>query len=163
MNFLRHLSIQAITVEAFRPYGQVIFASVDGKPYGLDDAQLSLEQGTPRFYIMRLHHRGRRFSRITRHQKCTQCLGALAGKEWLLAVAAPSEDNEPVLETIAAFRIPGNCFIKLNMGTWHAGPYFDDETIDFYNLELSDTNITDHDTCDLQKTYGVEFELRDLQ
>lgn len=161
MNLLRHLPIQPITVETFCPYGQVIFASVDGKPYGSDDAQLSLAQGTPRFYIMRLHNRGRRFSRITRHQKCTQCLGALAGKEWLLAVATPSKGSPPALESIAAFRIPGNCFVKLDIGTWHAGPYFDDETIDFYNLELSDTNITDHDTYDLQKSYGVEFELKD--
>jgi ureidoglycolate hydrolase len=159
MDALRPLPIQPITVENFRPYGQVIFASMDGKPYDCNDAQLSLEQGIPRFYIMRLHNRGKRFSRITRHQKCTQCLGALANQEWLLAVATPTSTDRPVLETIAAFRIPGNCFIKLDLGTWHAGPYFDAETIDFYNLELSDTNLVDHDTCNLQQTYGVEFEL----
>ena len=51
--------------------------------------------------------------------------------------------------------------IMLNIGTWHAGPYFDAESVDFYNLELSDTNITDHDTCNLRKSYGVELELVD--
>jgi len=50
-----------------------------------------------------------------------------------------------------SLRIPGNYFIKLNQGTWHAGPYFDDEFVDFYNLELSDTNINDHHTYNLDK------------
>lgn len=153
------LIAQAITPEAFAPYGQLIFASVDGQPYGADDAQLRLDQGTPRFYIMRLHHKGRRFSRITRHRRCTQCLGSLEGKDWLIAVAPPAEADEPDLGAIAAFRIPGNCFIKLNLGTWHAGPYFDQPSIDFYNLELSDTNITDHQTYNLLTQHGLEFEI----
>jgi hypothetical protein len=76
-------------------------------------------------------------------------------------VAPPSEMGLPQVEpeTINAFRIPGNCFIKLNRGTWHAGPYFEHAFVDFYNLELSDTNINDHFTCDLLDTYGLEFEI----
>lgn len=157
------LVAQPITSETFRPYGQVIFANADGKPYDAEDAQLCLDQGIPRFYIMRLHSRGRRFSRITRHQKCTQCLGSLEGKEWLLAVAPAAETDQPDREAITAFKIPGNCFVKLNIGTWHAGPYFDQDYIDFYNLELSDTNISDHQTCKLQEVYGIEFEIVDSQ
>lgn len=48
----RQLRPQLITPENFRPYGQVIFPSQDGKPFGADDAQLILDRGTPRFYIM---------------------------------------------------------------------------------------------------------------
>jgi len=157
---MRTAPLQAnwITPEAFHPYGQVIFASPDGQSYGEQDAQLKIDQGIPRFYIMRLHAHGRTFSRITRHQRCTQCLGALEGHEWLMAVAAPSI-SRPALDNIQAFRIPGNCFIKLNLGTWHAGPYFDQETIDFYNLELSDTNVNDHDTYDFGAAEGIEFTL----
>jgi ureidoglycolate hydrolase len=148
-----------ITPENFRPYGQVITASPDHKGFDATDAQLSLEQGTPRFYIMRLPKRGRTFWKITRHVKCTQCLGSLEGKEWLMAVAPPGKSDQPDLDAIAAFRIPGNCFIKLERGTWHAGPYFEQEAIDFYNLELTDTNLVDHHTCDLKSLYGVEFEI----
>lgn len=150
---------QPITPENFRPFGQVIFANPDGMPFSQDDAQLVLHQGTPRFYIMRLQHRGRQFSRITRHLQCTQCLGALEGKSWLLAVAPPGAAARPQPSDIQAFVIPGNCFVKLEVGTWHAGPYFDAETVDFYNLELSDTNEVDHDTCDLQDSYGLTFEI----
>ena len=157
--FLQKLPPQPITPEAFRPYGQVIVASRDGEPYGSEDAQLQLHNGIPRFYIMRLHHRGRKFHRITRHLKCTQCLGSLEGKDWLIGVAPPSVAAHPQWENVVAFRIPGNCFIKLELGTWHAGPYFEQDWVDFYNLELSDTNVVDHDTCNLLEQYGVEFEI----
>ncbi|MBD0300781.1 MAG: ureidoglycolate lyase, partial [Tolypothrix sp. T3-bin4] len=110
--------------------------------------------------IMRLEKRGQKFHKITRHLQCTQCLGSLSGKDWLIAVCPPNNDvNEPALEEIAAFRIPGNCFIKLHEGTWHAGPYFDHEAVDFYNLELADTNVLDHFTHDFLKSHQLEFEM----
>jgi ureidoglycolate hydrolase len=156
---VRSLIAQPITPEAFQPYGQVISATADGQPFDQQDAQLVLDRGIPRFYIMRLHHKPRRFHRITRHQQCTQCLGSLEGQEWFLAVAPPSAEPEPDVEAIAAFRIAGNCFVKLHLGTWHAGPYFDAEMVDFYNLELSDTNINDHFTYDLKTEEGLEFAI----
>ncbi|MDJ0736118.1 MAG: ureidoglycolate lyase [Nostocaceae cyanobacterium] len=157
---IQQLQAQLITPENFRPYGQVIFASKDGKPFDGEDAQLMLDKGTPRFYIMQLHCRGRKFHKITRHMQCTQCLGSLEGKEWLIGVCPPNNNVEvPDLKNIAAFRIPGNCFIKLNVGTWHAGPYFEHRFVDFYNLELSDTNVVDHFTYDFLKHQNLEFEI----
>ena len=108
---------------------------------------------------MRLYDKGHKFHTITRHVRCTQCLGSLEGKEWLIAVAPPTETSQPELDAITAFRIPGNCFIKLNQGTWHAGPYFNDEFVDFYNLELSDTNVSDHDTYNFREADGLELEI----
>lgn len=154
---VKQLTAQWIAPESFQKYGQVIYASFDGKAYDATDAQLVLQNGIPRFYIMRLAHRGRKFHKITRHVKCTQCLGSLEGKDWLIAVAPPT-DAPPVVEEITAFRIPGNCFIKLDVGTWHAGPYFEHESVDFYNLELSDTNINDHFTHNFLQSHQLEFE-----
>lgn len=157
---LEQLPAQIITPENFQSYGQVIFASIDGKTFDNEDAQLNLKNGIPRFYIMRLHHKGRKFDKITRHVQCTQCLGSLEGKDWLMVVAPPNLDiNTPALDKLAAFRIPGNCFIKLNVGTWHAGPYFDHEYVDFYNLELSDTNVVDHFTHSFKTSNQLEFEI----
>ena len=157
---LKQLPAQLITPENFRPYGQVIFPSSDGKAFDEEDAQLNLQNGTPRFYIMRLSGRGRKFHKITRHVKCTQCLGSLEGKDWLMAVAPPNSNTDrPEIEKIAAFRIPGNCFIKLEVGTWHAGPYFEHDVVDFYNLELSDTNVVDHFTHNFLTNHQLEFEI----
>lgn len=157
---VKQLQAQTITPENFQPYGQVIFPSKDGKLFDSEDAQLVLNNGIPRFYIMQLHGRGCKFHNITRHAKCTQCLGSLAGKDWLMAVCPPNNNiKEPVLADIAAFRIPGNCFIKLNVGTWHAGPHFEHDVIDFYNLELSNTNEVDHFTHSFLKSHKLEFEI----
>ncbi|MGD1804157.1 ureidoglycolate lyase [Dapis sp. BLCC M126] len=156
---VKQLVTQEITSHNFRPFGQLILASEDGKKYDQGDAQLSLENGTPRFYIMRLKKRGRKFTKITRHVQCTQCLGSLEGKEWLMAVAPPCVEEAPKLEDVVAFKIPGNCFIKLEVGTWHAGPYFDQDFVDFYNLELSDTNVVDHFTHDFAKSHNLELEI----
>ncbi|MDM9382435.1 ureidoglycolate lyase [Chlorogloeopsis sp. ULAP01] len=157
---VQQLQAQWVTPENFRRYGQVIFPSQDGKVFDAEDANLVLDKGTPRFYIMRLERRGRKFHKITRHRQCTQCLGSLEGKDWLIAVCPPDHDvDEPDLANIAAFRIPGNCFIKLEVGTWHAGPYFEHEVVDFYNLELSDTNVVDHFTHDFLQSQQIEFEI----
>lgn len=157
---VQQLQAESITAENFQPYGQVIFPSQDGKAFDAEDAQLVLDKGTPRFYIMRLTKRGRKFDKITRHTQCTQCLGSLEGKDWLIAVCPPNNNvNEPDLSEIKAFQIPGNCFIKLAVGTWHAGPYFEHDVVDFYNLELSDTNIVDHFTHSFLKSHQIEFEI----
>lgn len=149
----------AITPENFRPFGQLIQAQPDDVAFNPQDAQLQLQNGIPRFYIMGLEHRGRQFHTITCHKSCTQCLGALEGKTWFLGVAPASDTPQPKLENIQVFKIPGDCFIKLDVGTWHAGPYFDDDAVSFYNLELSDTNVVDHTTCDLLQTYNTEFKI----
>lgn len=158
-NLLKQLHSEWVTPKNFEPYGQLIRPSEDGKAYDETDAQLNLQNGIPRFYIMRLHKRGRKFHRITRHARCTQCLGSLEGKDWLIAVVPPSDFEQPAIDDIAAFKIPGNCFIKLDVGTWHAGPYFDHDVVDFYNLELSDTNVVDHFTHSFLKSHNLEFEI----
>ncbi|MEO1133569.1 MAG: ureidoglycolate lyase [Cyanobacteria bacterium J06639_1] len=155
----RSLLATPISAEAFAPFGQLVEPTPDGQPFGADDAQLAIDRGTPRFYIMRLHHRDRRFHRITRHRQCTQCLGSLGGEPWYLAVAPPSQGDRPHLDLLQAFAIPGTCFVKLHVGTWHAGPYFDAETADFYNLELSDTNIADHQTFDLRQHCSLQVDI----
>ena len=158
---VKQLPAIAISKALFEPYGELITPSADGKAFDATDAVLNLDGGIPRFYIMHLEHRGRTFDRITRHHRCTQCLGSLAGKEWFMAVCPPSEANTPEIERLMAFRIPGDCFIKLEVGTWHAGPYFDGAALDFYNLELSNTNVVDHFTHNFATRQNLKFEIVD--
>lgn len=149
-----------ITKDAFQPYGQVIFATPDGQPYDQTEAQLVLDQGIPRFYIMKLTETGLTVTQITQHLRCTQCLGSLGGREWFLVVAPPSTPEKLDLGSIKAFQIPGDCFIKLEVGTWHAGPLFSGDPIDFFNLELADTNITDHFTVNLTAQSNIIFQIK---
>ncbi|KXZ43895.1 hypothetical protein GPECTOR_78g83 [Gonium pectorale] len=159
------LKVTPLTAENIKPFGQIISSSPDGKVFDQEDAQLVLNQGTPRFYIMRLPVRGLRFHRITYHGKVTQCLGGLTPPHpWYVALARPtlSLDAYPQPEDIRVFRIPFGSFLKMEVGTWHAGPLFSEpEAMEFYNLELCDTNVTDHNTHDYRKRNGMEFIVED--
>ena len=114
---------------------------------------------------MKIENRPLKFGTITHHASVTQCLGSIGGHEWYLGVAKPSilEKNSseieidlgksivksscghlyepPRVEEVRVFKISGPKFIKLNRGTWHAGPIFKPQAMDFYNLELTDTNV----------------------
>jgi ureidoglycolate lyase len=155
---LRALPVRSITREAFASFGDLIAPLQDGAPFGPQDAKLDLSGGTPRLYIMRLPRRGLVVRQITRHRRVTQCLAALGGKSWLMAVAPPKDldraSAEPALTDIVGFRVPGTVAIKLHRGTWHAGPFFEDDEISFLNLELSDTNEIDHQNSNLVERFG---------
>ena len=157
------LVAEPLTKEAFAPFGQIARAEEDGVEFGPDDAQLDLSRGTPRLYIMRLRDKTMSFDTITFHAQVTQCLGALGDQPWYMAVSAPTKDVErfPKREDLKVFKIPPGVFVKMHAATWHAGPLWDAANgpgaMDFYNLELSDTNQVDHN-C---HAYEVPFEVID--
>jgi hypothetical protein len=114
---------------------------------------------------MRLESKPLNFSTITHHAGVTQCLGSIGGEDWYLGVARPSivEDGAPEQSgggrspvqsraghcylppdpaEVCVFRVSGPKLLKLHTGTWHAGPLFKADAVDFYNLELSDTNVS---------------------
>lgn len=115
---------------------------------------------------MRIGNRPLKFSNITHHASVTQCLGSVGGHVWYLGVAKPSilDTDEvkngagnsnnivqsrsghfyvpPGVDDVRVFRVTGPKFLKLNRGTWHAGPIFKGDAMDFYNLELSNTNVS---------------------
>src|SRR4051812_36901707 len=133
---VRMLDLQELTPESFAPYGQIITplrTGGQGAETRYDpetsprEANLVLQNGVPRLWIMHLPHVGLGFTRIARHRRVTQCLGSLGGKEWLIGVAPPGtttrdldDDARPTLEDIVAFRVPGDRVIKLHVATWHA-------------------------------------------
>jgi ureidoglycolate hydrolase len=164
------LAAQRLDRVAFAPYGEVIQArrgtanQFHGNPYdpesGSDEAKLVLDNGTPRLWIMHLPERGLRFSNLARHCRVTQCLGALGGREWFLGVAPPSDDRSdagrPDLARLAAFRIPGDCVVKLHVACWHAGPHFLGDEALFFNLENLDTNKRDFHQVPLPAEYEIQ-------
>jgi hypothetical protein len=144
--------------QLFETCGDIIHPGDDGivyDPSSRFDSELDLSQGTPRFYIMRLKNRGLGFDRITFHSNVTQCLSSSDIPEWFLGVSKPSYDvnKYPDLEKdVVVFRIPRGVIVKLHKGTWHAGPLFVQPQGEFFNLELADTNVTDHNTHIYQDT-----------
>jgi ureidoglycolate hydrolase len=161
-NPLRVVRLTALppTPETFAPFGELIAPSEYGKHFSPEEAQLDLTLGQPRFYIMRSPFHGMEFSRITRHRKVTQCLGARNDRDWFIAVAPPDDScAQPDMAAVRAFHVPGDTAIKLHRGTWHAGPFFRWDWIDFYNLEMVDTNQVDSEHTDFGESHGVRYLL----
>jgi ureidoglycolate hydrolase len=163
------LVAQKLEPAAFAPYGEIIRPrAADGQfannPYdpeaSAEEPKLTLTNGTPRLWIMHLRERGLAFDTMARHRRVSQCLGSLRGREWFIAVAPPNDladGTRPDLERIAAFRITGDCAIKLHVATWHAGPHFVHDECLFFNLENLDTNKRDFDTSELPHEFHIEF------
>jgi ureidoglycolate hydrolase len=161
------LPARPLGAKVFAPYGEVISARAagtqfDSNPYdperGADEARLTLTNGIPRLWIMQLKKNGLSFSKMARHRRVSQCLGSLQGKEWFIAVAPPNDPADgtrPDISEIAAFRIPGDCVVKLHVGTWHAGPLFLHDECLFFNLENLDTNKRDFQDCDLPCEFRI--------
>ncbi|CAJ2629668.1 unnamed protein product [Trifolium pratense] len=183
-------SVKVVTVKpieatpsTFKDYGQVIEPSPDDQRFGPHDAQLDLTQGIPSLYIMHLQNCPLKFSSIAHHAKVTQCLGAVGGNVWYLGVAKPSvvDSNEikddsgkmivksrsghlyvpPAIEDVQVFKVSGPKFLKLNRGTWHAGPLFTTDAMDFYNLELTNTHAIDFTAHNFKKNNGVAFSIEE--
>ena len=158
---------QALDAKLFAPYGEVIYprtagSQFDVNPYdpetGAEEPSLTLTNGTPRLWIMRLKKNGLVFSKLARHRRVSQCLGSLQGKEWFIAVAPPgdlADGVRPELARMAAFRIPGDCVIKLHVATWHAGPHFTYDECLFFNLENLDTNKRDFEDYELPAAFRI--------
>jgi ureidoglycolate hydrolase len=163
MTEILRVTPQAATPESIAPFGTLVTPGEDGTPFGAADAKLELGAGTPRLYIMRLKNRPLLVKGITRHRRVTQCLAATGGREWFICLAAPLDPDAPHEapdpRAIACFRIGGDVALALKRGTWHAGPFFEAPEQDFLNLELSDTNETDHHTVRLDERFGIAFQI----
>jgi ureidoglycolate hydrolase len=161
------ISVQDLEEEAFAPCGEIIRprpagGQFDDNPYdpetGAGEAALTLANGVPRLWIMQLGGPRLVFSNLARHRRVSQCLGALHGKDWFMAVAPPgtlADGAQPDLARLTAFHIPGDCVIKLHVGTWHAGPLFAHDECLFLNLENLDTNKRDFEAADLPDEFQI--------
>ena len=144
---MNRLAVANLTAAEFAPFGIIGLPAADGAPVAGGDP-LDLSQGRHRFYLMRLEGRGIVFDQMARHDRVTQCLGTIDRSSWLIAVA-PAAIKSLRFADLRAFSVPGDQFIMLAHGTWHAGPYFTENCRNFYNLELADTNTADYAVCRL--------------
>ncbi len=130
----------------------------DMTPAGKQDAELTFGPGQLRYYVMRVPRHPQPITAMTRHRQATQCLSSAEGRPFWILLAAPDIQG-PVLDASAAWLLkvnPGEG-IKLHLGTWHAGPLFQAASASFFNLELADTNQSDHETLPLSRSVNVEL------
>ena len=135
----------------FEHFGTAILPVDDMTPHSISDAELIFNGANLRYYVMRLRRRPAMLGSMTRHTQATQCLSSADAQPWWLAVASANLASEQLDHITVQLVIvqPGEA-VKLHQGTWHAGPFFLTPTALFFNLELSDTNLTDHNSQPLK-------------
>lgn len=141
------------TPASFAPFGSLVAPTEDGAAFDAAcEPTLSLAP-QPRLYVMRLGPRPPTFDRITRHLGVGQCLGALGDGRWWLAVAPPGLPLDA--SAVVAFEMAPCEVLALDVGTWHAGPFFAGPSRDFVNLEGRTTNVDDHDCRPLGAAFTI--------
>lgn len=128
---MTQLQTQALTAEAFAPYGWVIQAGgAAARPInhgscqrfdGLGPLALSVAGGAPCVAVFRAQARDPAgpWQTLERHRLGTQTFVPLAGARYLVLVALG--DAQPDVATLAAFEAGGHQGITLRAGTWHHG------------------------------------------
>jgi ureidoglycolate hydrolase len=130
----------------------------NGQDFGEDDLELTLNGESPRLWTMVAQYREPIVRTLARHQQCSQCFCSADGKPWWIALAPPSSSaTPPAIEEIRLFWIEPGEILKLEAGTWHAGPYFQEAKQVFILLEMKDTNSHDFTKTTLKEP--IEFTL----
>ena len=142
----------------FTRFGTAILPVDDMTPHSSCDAELKFNGDNLRYYVMRLHRRAAVLGSMTRHIQATQCLGSADAQPWWLAVATAKLQSEQLdHSTVQLVKVEPGEAVKLHQGTWHAGPFFLATTALFFNLELSDTNLTDHNSQPLNQKLKLQL------
>jgi len=142
----------------FTRFGTAILPVDDMTPHSSCDAELKFNGDNLRYYVMRLHRRAAVLGSMTRHIQATQCLGSADAQPWWLTVAAAKLQSEQLdHSTVQLVKVEPGEAVKLHQGTWHAGPFFLATTALFFNLELSDTNLADHNSQPLNQKLKLQL------
>jgi len=130
----RSVQAEALTADAFAPFGQVLASARTGT----DDAPIELRDGEVfHLNVLSYDRRPLRCDHLNAHHRATQALFALGGKPTLLVVAPAGTAFTSVdaLDTVRAFVCDGTAGVNLALGTWHWGPYPLTDHVDLVNLQ----------------------------
>jgi ureidoglycolate hydrolase len=144
----------------FEQFGTAILPVDDMTPHSISDAELIFNGSNLRYYVMRLRRRPAMLGSMTRHTHATQCLSSADAQPWWLAVASAKLASEQLNHiTVQLVNVQPGEAVKLHQGTWHAGPFFLTPTALFFNLELSDTNLSDHNSHSLKSKLELNLKM----
>lgn len=128
----RILRAEALTPEAFAPFGQVLTSTgrrrLPINTYGdkLDLWREGIETDQPiEWFIVEGRDRGTGVLFLERHQQLGQAFIPVGGRGFFTVVAAPDapeRDGFPALDALHAFWVPGDAAIQLHRATWHENP-----------------------------------------
>jgi ureidoglycolate hydrolase len=118
--------VEALTAAAFAPFGQIVGAGApDFEAEHLWNWRVAFEaDGPTEVLLIRYKYLEPVFSKLERHFHVTQGFLPLGGAASLMAVAAPTDPDDPAAvpppEALRCFLMDGTPGVVLHRGTWHA-------------------------------------------
>lgn len=146
------LEVQPMTREAFAPFGEIV------SERGAID--IDLDGGAASFVAQTVEHRPLMFDFLGRHRRTEQVFSPLGGTTSVIAVALPTEGENPDPNKMAAFLVDGSFAFKLHRGTWHTSAFPLKEEAKFLVVDREGTLDEDYDLRDLKTALGVVVEIR---
>ena len=160
---VHELRIQALTPEAFKPFGKLF----DAKQRPASRRTLVYDKGfdvvgKATVGVIWQPFAGPTFTRLERHFNVTQAFIPMSGLLAVVAVAAPTDRDDPEdiprPDQIRAFLIDGSVGFRYHVGTWHLLDRYvlhpPGATFVIINVEPNPTQVVDY-----EKRFGVVFKV----
>lgn len=125
-------------------WDQAIDFEIDGK---IDVGFLELR---PRPFLL---------TKMERHQTHTQSFIPLEGAGLILAVAPPTREDRPKIETIRAYYLDGSCGVMLHRGVWHDILYPVERPARVISILRQGTSLDDMFIVDLVEAYNTQISI----
>ncbi len=156
------LKVEVMTAESFRPFGEVMEAkSMPAEQREFFPAPFAID-GRPTLDVIWQPYQGRTFTELERHFNVTQAFFPLSGSLAVVAVAAPTDRNDPKAipepEDVHAFLIDGTQGFVYKTGTWHSLDRYilspPGASFVILNVDPNPTQVVDYAT-----ERGITFEV----
>ncbi len=151
MGRIHRIKAEAMTEEAFQPFGELLDAT-EPSPDHSGFFPVSFQGGKVRVSTALLPYKGLKFTGLEQHFHVTQAFIPISGAPAVVAVAAPTPQGDanaiPKSEDVRAFLIDGTKGYMLRKGTWHS------DRLPLYGPGSKMVIITDEETSQDLRDHG---------
>lgn len=159
MSKIHKLTVEPMTAESFRPFGEVMEAKAKpAETRQFFPVAFDIE-GRTTVDVIWQPFAGRKFTELERHFNVTQAFIPLDGPPSVVAVAAPTGPDEiPAPEDVRAFLIDPAKGYAYKTGTWHSLDRYilspPGASFVILNVDPNPTEVVDY-----EKRFGITFEV----
>ena len=177
----RILEAKPATADALSAFGQIVGSAsgVELKASGFYEGKV--RTGNPAEFVSDsdatltlavIDRRPMEVRFMEQHFKHTQTFIPLGGKPFVAVMAPPNGKDTPNLDKVEAFLFDGSAGFNMKIGTWHEFPFAlidgtelivilrNETNRDLRKIEGGEARGPDLDKKDLQRRFGVVFEVR---
>ena len=143
-----------IDPEQFAPFGELVALH--------NIIELDFGGSQPTLQISSVPYREFVFKEMSRHIHCSQIFIPMNGKEFIIALAPPSDNNDPFavpdINSVKAFVVDSSQVINIQKGCWHTTPFPFCHKSTIATMQCKETFKDDLDIKKLKANVEIHFE-----